>query len=231
MYTVAGTQFDCPGRDELEGDDHWWEIYRDSFPANEREPASAILDALRRQTGIAFRACIGRVTAGIATTHLLLNPPAVFLVYLAIDQARRGAGLGGALLEYAWTVSRARLRERGLNPFGMIWEVDSPDLVDDPDEETSRERRISFFRRHGGVPVQQPYVQPPVDGKDPVPMQLMLRPREQAPDGAAPDQTPDQTMTNALVRAMYFEKYGAVNGIPASILTNLLSRDRIRETL
>jgi hypothetical protein len=38
---------------------------------------------------------------------------------------------------------------------------------------------------------------------------------------------PDAITTDALVRAMYFEKYGAVNGIAAEALTKLLSQRRI----
>jgi hypothetical protein len=56
VSTVADVRFDCPDRAELESDYAWWDIYRESFPANERESPSVIFDAMERRTGIAFRA-------------------------------------------------------------------------------------------------------------------------------------------------------------------------------
>ena len=209
---------DCPGAEELIRDDPWWEIYRNSFPANEREPEAIIVSGIYNHLLLAFRARHGGTTIGIATTHLLRNPAAGFLVYLAVHRAYQDAGLGGALLEYAWTASIGRLLERGVEPLGMVWEVASPQLSSDPAEVSLRERRISFFRRHAGVLLPRRYVQPPVDGVTPVPMQLMFR---------ACVQMPDEATLDALEYAMYFEKYGALNGIPDGVLTRLLLQRRI----
>ena len=90
----------------------------------------------------------------------------------------------------------------------MIWEVDE----NDPD----CDRRIRFFEGQGGRPIPRPYKQPPVNGPDAVPMRLMFRPAR----GSA---IPADPVLEALVRAIYFEKYGAVNGIPAPLLERLLS--------
>jgi hypothetical protein len=79
------------GADELALDRQWWGIYQESFPENEREPAAVILESLRRRVGFAYRARLKSETIGIATTHLLMEPAAVFLVYLAAGQDRRGA--------------------------------------------------------------------------------------------------------------------------------------------
>jgi len=200
---------DCPTPDELAGDAEWWRIYNESFPAQEREPANVILKSLRDSAGIAFRVRQGGITCGIATTHLLLRPPAVFLVYLAIDARRRGGGDGGALFEFAWRESSARLRAAGVEAIGMIWEVDQ--------QGSECERRIRFFERQGATLLRRPYRQPPVNGTDPVPMGLMFRPGS---DAMPP---PDDATVEALVREMYFGKYGAVNGIPAPLLERLLS--------
>lgn len=217
MSTAAAARFDCPSGEELERDDSWWAIYRDSIPANERESPSVILEALRRRIGIAFRARHEDKTVGIATTHLLVNPPAVFLVYLAIHRMHRDAGVGGALFEHAWDISRNRALEYGPDPAGMIWEVDPPALAGDPAEAVVRARRISFFQRHGGRVLSGEYLQPAFDGGSPVPMQLMFR-----------GVWPAQTAIDALRAAIYFEKYGAVNGIPRERLTTLLAGHTIR---
>lgn len=185
---------ECVSAEELEQDQAWWEIYGASFPSNEREPRDVILESLRRGVGLAFRARRDAATIGIATTHLLLNPAAVFLVYLAIASTHRGAGSGRELLEFAWSTSAARSREMNREPLGMVWEVDPI------------EGRLAFFRRHGGVVLPRPYLQPPVNGVEPVPMQLMFRPSQ---NGAPPD----TAVADALVKAMYLEKYGALNGV------------------
>jgi hypothetical protein len=210
------TRFDCPGADELAEDNESWRIYEESLPPEEREPIEVILDSLRRSLGTAARARHAGVTVGIATTHLLLDPAGVFLVYLAIDSRYRAAGNGAMLFEYAWSSSESQLRGRGYNPLGLIWEVDDPKEAGNPDEELLRRRRIRFFQRQGGAILSRPYLQPPVNGTEPVPMQLMYRPRQ---GGTMPDAATVET----LVRAIYFEKYGGMNGIPSQTLQSLLT--------
>lgn len=216
MQQSDDTRFDCPAADELAEDEESWKIYEESTPPEEREPIEVILDSLRRSLGTALRARRAGVTVGIATTHLLLDPAAVFLVYLAIDSRYRDVGNGATLFEYAWSSSEGLLRGRGYNPLGLIWEVDDPREAGNPNEELLRRRRIRFFQRRGGAILSRQYRQPPVNGTEPVPMQLMYRPSQ----GAT---MPNAATVEALVRAMYFEKYGGVNGIPSQTLQGLLT--------
>jgi GNAT superfamily N-acetyltransferase len=214
MAGVQSVSFEYPPADELARDDAWWAIYDESFPASEREPRAVILGSVRQGVGVAARARRGQTVAGLATVHLLRRPAAVFLVYLAVAPALRGRGLGGPLLEDVYRVAADRLARAGAPLAGLVWEVDAPALAATADERQRRERRIEFFRRLGGALLPRPYAQPPLQGTEPVPMRLMYRPAAGAgwPDGAAAD---------ALVRAMYFEKYGAANGISAEILERL----------
>jgi len=208
--------FDSPGAEELARDSAWWRIYEDSFPASEREPAEVILDSLLRDAGVAFRARSDAGTAGLATTHLLRQPPAVFLVYLAIDRAHRDRGLGGALFAHAWRISAQHLRRRGLEPLGMVWEVDPPSAPGASDLD-ARARRVAFFERCGGSLLPETYLQPPVDGVAPVAMRLMYLPAE----GTG---LPAPEVIRDLIHGIYFEKYAAVNHIPEEILNHLLVR-------
>jgi GNAT superfamily N-acetyltransferase len=208
------TSIDKLSAEELRNDIDWWRIYEDSFPAVEREPADVILNSILRDVGMALRARHAGVTFGLATTHILKNPPSVFLVYLAVDQSQRGLGTGGELLRNAWEFGAARLSQQGLSPVGLVWEVDSPDI--NAEDAEARRRRVAFFQRHGGQLLARPYLQPPVNGPTAIPMSLMFRPAE----GSG---LPTQQLVEDLTRAMYFEKYGAINEVDKSVLEGLLA--------
>jgi hypothetical protein len=201
--------------EDLRSDDAWWRIYEDSFPKSERESPEIILESLRRGVGMALRIRNESVTFGLATTHLLMNPPAVFLVYLAIAREERSRGAGAALLQSSWEKGASSLWEKGLRPLGMIWEVDTPNP--DSEDAEARRKRIAFFERNGGMLLDRPYLQPPIDGIATVPMRLMFR----AAEGDTP---PSPEMVEGYVRALYFEKYGAINGIERTILEDMLRR-------
>jgi GNAT superfamily N-acetyltransferase len=213
--------------EQLRADQNWWRIYEDSFPASEREPREVILESVRRGVGMALRSLRdeaagdkrGAVTSGLATTHLLMDPPAVFLIYLAVDPGERSRGIGAGLLRYAWELGAAEIRGRGLNPLGLVWEIDPPQP--DASDAAARLRRVAFFEKHGGRIVGRSYLQPPVDGVAPVPMSLMIRPAEG-------ETLPAEAKVDALVRAIYFEKYGAINGIGRTVLEELLKTTATR---
>lgn len=206
-------EIDCVSAEDLALDAEWWRIYEASLPARERESRAVILGSLGRGVGVAFRARRGQTTVGMATIHLLKRPPAVFLVYLAVADGGRGRGVGGSLLEKAWEHGMERLQAEDLQPVGMVWEVDSPD---GGDSTRIAERRIAFFERHRGRVIDSRYLQPPVDGIAPVPMSLMFR----AVEGSG---EPGRATVEALVRGIYEEKYGAINGIDGSVLSELLA--------
>jgi GNAT superfamily N-acetyltransferase len=106
---------ECMSAEELCCDETWWRIYKDSFPASEREPPEVILKSLLHGVGMAFRACRKGVTSGLATTHLLKDPAAVFLVYLAVARGERSQGIGGELLRSAWEAGAERFRAQVLS--------------------------------------------------------------------------------------------------------------------
>lgn len=200
--------------EELRVDDDWWRLYEDSFPAIEREPPNVILDSIVRGVGMASRARRNGVTFGLTTTHILKKPPSVFLVYLAVARSQRGLGTGGELFRNAWESGAAQLSAQNLKPVGYVWEVDPPE-IDAADAEVRR-RRVAFFQRQGGRLLARPYFQPPVNGTTAVPMSLMFSPAE----GGG---SPTSELVEDLVRAIYFEKYGAVNGVYKPLLEDLLS--------
>jgi GNAT superfamily N-acetyltransferase len=184
---------------DLASDSAWWKIYRDSFPAEERDPQEIITRAIDLGVALASRMSFQGSTIGIAYAHFLTRPRVIFLVYLAIAPAQRRHGFGARLFEFAWTSALDHQTRHAHPPRGMIWEVDLPVPPPDP--------RIRFFERQGGVLTTQPYIQPPINGPA-VPMVLMTRP-------PMPDIRP-------IIKSMYLEKYGALNGVPHPILRKLL---------
>ena len=206
--------FDAPPAETAASDRDVWSLYSESMPTEEREPRSIILASVQAGDAVLTRARQGAATIGFTVTHLLKHPPAAFLIYLAVAAKQRGGGIGSRLFEHAWITAQSVAALRGSELLGMTWEIDDPELAPDDAERQRRVRRSEFFRRLGGVPLPGAYFQPPVNGPKPVPMLLMWR-------GKPGRSTPPVA---DLVRAIYFEKYGAANGIAAGILEALFKR-------
>jgi GNAT superfamily N-acetyltransferase len=204
---------------QLEEDLRWWEIYNEAFPQVEREPPEVILLSLQKKTGLALRARVDDRTIGVATAHLLADPPVIFMVYLAIDREERNQGYGRVLFDYLKRTGLDQFDQQGLRPLGLIWEVDIPALAENSMQQRERDRRIAFFSRLGAMVLPFQYSQPPVDGLNSIEMHLMFLPFEtRAPL--------DPGSLRFIVRSMYFEKYHSINGIPVEILEELFQRQQ-----
>jgi GNAT superfamily N-acetyltransferase len=205
--------FDLPTIVEASSDLSIWQLYAAAFPAEEREPEKAILASMDRGAALLARARVDGKTAGFAVLHLLTKPAAAFLVYLAVSPQYRRRGIGSSLFGCAWERAQHLASIRGTQLQGMVWEVDDPEQAQTSKEKQRRLVRIGFFQHLGARLLETNYFQPPVNGPCAVPMLLMYR----SATGEHPPAVSD------LVRAMYFEKYGAANGIPAPTLRKLLA--------
>jgi hypothetical protein len=201
----------------LRDDAGFWQLYAASFAKAQQEPAEVILRGIEQGPGFTLTALANGRTVGLATGHVLEEPPATFLVYLAVNQAWRSRHLGRALFDAADRAGTARLIERGRVTSGVVWEIDDPAADVSPSERTVREGRLRFFEKLGGRILETPYFQPPVDGHTLVPMRLMFR-------NAMGQDLPTGAATDRLIRAIYFEKYHAINRIPSSTLEGLVTR-------
>ncbi|MEN6631725.1 MAG: hypothetical protein ABFD84_04810 [Candidatus Polarisedimenticolia bacterium] len=198
----------------LAADDGLWRLYDAAFPADEREPRAVVVRSLELGVGLALRARRGERTGGLALAHLLRDPAAVFLVYLAVDPASRGWGIGRALFEETWRRGAERLRAGKRTPLGLVWEVDEREDASGA-ARGSLAARTAFFARQGGAAQPGPYVQPPIAGPAPIPMRLFFR---AAPGTRGPF---DRAFARRLARAIHLEKYGAVNGVGRATLDAL----------
>ena len=214
MASTDSLVFDLPPAESAASDEDLWSLYAQSMPTEEREPRAVILASVNAGDAVLTRARRAEATVGFAVTHLLKRPAAAFLVYLAVARQLRGGGIGSSLFEFAWRAAERIAAGRGIDLLGMTWEIDDPERAPDATERQRRVKRREFFTRLGGERLAAAYYQPPVNGPTPVPMLLMWRGR---PERASPP-------VRDLVRAIYFEKYGAANGVPAETLEALLER-------
>jgi GNAT superfamily N-acetyltransferase len=214
--TPPGITIEAATPAALRDDAEFWQLYAASFAGAEREPAEVILRSIEQGPGFTLRALADGRSVGLAIGHGLEEPATTFLVYLAVNPAWRSRHLGRALFDAADRSGAAQLIRRGRLTSGIAWEIDDPAADVSPNERNVRQGRLRFFEKLGGRMLETPYVQPPVDGHTLVPMRLMFRPAmgQDLPTGAAIEK---------LIRAIYFEKYHAINKIPSSTLERLIA--------
>eukprot|EP01012_Entosiphon_sulcatum_P008223 TRINITY_DN1438_c0_g1_i1.p1 TRINITY_DN1438_c0_g1~~TRINITY_DN1438_c0_g1_i1.p1 ORF type:complete len:441 (-),score=60.25 TRINITY_DN1438_c0_g1_i1:570-1892(-) len=199
---------------ELEDDKLWWEIYEKSFPEVEREPPEGILLESER-FGRVYRIRLNGNTAGLAVVHFLQEVPCGYLLYLGVTPSFRSLSLGSKLFSFVFDDVETAYQSAGKECLGLVWEVDPPWNADDVEERETRERRVRFYERLGAADFGGSYLQPPLRGGSPVPMTLMFRPCGQI--NAFPE--PPQLL--AIIRAMYWESFHGVNGVPLSVVEEL----------
>jgi hypothetical protein len=198
----------------LIGDTNWWNLYYQTFATEEQEPPQAILDSLDQGVGLAFRVSNKVKTIGMATVHLLTNPSAVFLVYLAIDAETRNKQIGSLFFDFIYQTGAAKLKEKGYLSVGFVWEITAKTSENAEDAQVYA-RKVNFFQQNGGTILPFKYFQPPINGDTAVPMQVMFRPGDEGV-------TFEATNPAALIQAMYYEKYAAINYINPELIEELL---------
>lgn len=106
---------------------------------------------------------------GFASLVRLPKAPAMYLVYLAVDDRMQGQGLGAQMFGHLAATLTA-----STDCNALVWEVHPP-RPDDPAHNDSR--RIRFYERQGAelLALGQPYQMPTPDGRI-VPMRLMWLP-------------------------------------------------------
>lgn len=198
----------------LQTDTTWWDLYHQTFANEEQEPPQAILDSLDQEVGLAFRVSTKEKTIGLATVHLLTNPAAVFLVYLAIAPEARNKQIGSHFFDYIYQTGAAKLKEKGYLSVGFVWEITAKQS-EEADEAEVFARKVNFFQQNGGTILPYKYFQPPINGDTAVPMHVMFRPGDEGV-------TFEATNPADLIQAMYYEKYAAINYIDPDLIEELL---------
>lgn len=207
----------CEERDAaaLAGDHGFWELYGDSFARHLREPAGQLVAAVRAGCAVAISATDEDRCCGLGVAHLLRSPAVTLVLYLAVAPELRGQRIGGTLLEQLLVVADARHREAGRSPRGWAAQLELPELAADHAELDRRRRLQTFLRAHKARQLPVAWVRPAVRGGPPASARLFFA----ATDGY----TLRRDEVQALVRAIYFEKYAETNGLDRERLEALLA--------
>jgi len=98
------------------------------------------------------------------------------ILYFAIDQDLRGRGHGEEVYGLILRRFREASAEHGLKFAGLLYEVERPELALDENDGKLRQRRLDFYKRLGGRPLEGiDYVQPSLgEGKEEVHMHLVF---------------------------------------------------------
>jgi ribosomal protein S18 acetylase RimI-like enzyme len=165
-------------------------IYVDSFPPEQREDPSAVLDPESNALWVATDDA--ETVAGFAVVGDLPATASSLLDYLAVRADRRGAGVGRALLDALAASPRRNGRARRI-----VLEVEPADSPLDP----FAARRVGFYERWGAVLVLRDYRMPNLAAPGALPMWLMSYELAAAPP-------PGRDELRAVVRDIWTEGYG-----------------------
>ncbi len=124
-------------------------LYEAAFPLTERDPTPQLLEDLEARRRALLVARSDGVLVGLLVHALVRGGSLAFIEYLAVDEARRGQGVGGALLDEF----RRRLALGGPPVGGALLEIDPLDEASG-DELRRRARRQRFFEQAGAMAVE-----------------------------------------------------------------------------
>ncbi len=173
-------------------------IYLAGFPPSERDPFEDLVRAVRQGTLTLLVAKEDEPGGEIAGFMLLLpslpGTTAAYLPYFAIDERRRGQGVGSRLFGFMQDFLAVQGRVDA-----VVWEVEAQ-VPGDPEAQPNR--RIRFYRRLGGrlVTMIPNYLMPNFEGGI-LPAHLMW-----IPIGAR-QHDPDRAEVIAWVRGIYTVGY------------------------
>lgn len=156
----------------------WLDLYEQAFPSNEKVPVSDHLSLLKRGRELpedrhllaALDESGGLV--GMARYEVQGEDALAYLVYLAVQTARRSLGIGKIF--YAEIVRRIRAQQPSTR--ALIMEVERPDQAHSEEGWEDAERRIRFYRRQGVHLLRGINYLQEVAGHPPIPMHVMVHP-------------------------------------------------------
>ncbi|HEX2548719.1 MAG TPA: hypothetical protein VHM20_02755 [Gammaproteobacteria bacterium] len=201
-------------RQELQNDTSWWKIYENSFPPSERESQELLYQALEKNIIKIGCYAENNETIGISVIQPMHSLPFALMNYFAISNSHRNRSLGSLLFSQLTIASENFVKEYSQNYLGLFWEVENPDAESNLSEKLLKQRRVQFYKRRGAEVFKKIFFQPPIAGFSALPMRLMYYATKPV----------DLQLEIEITKAVYFEKYHAVNRIQIEILSELLTQ-------
>lgn len=141
-------------------------IYTASFPPNERQSIFTIKRRVKENSCLMFIGCLDDKVVFMALLYPLKNTEFILLDYMATDKDHRDKGLAANFIEI--------ILEK-ISPKYLILEVENPLYGNN---KTQREKRFNFYKRLGAKELKDVrYLLPPLSGKTPTEMILMVLPK------------------------------------------------------
>lgn len=134
----------------------WESMYRllaASFPPEERDSRQAIIAALADGSMVGLG--VVRDSRVVAAAAVCVYERVTLVLYLAVDPAVRGEGLGGRVLDAAV----ARAHRSGADAW-VLAEIEHPDAHTGSPEFGDPHARLRFYARHGVRLIGVPYFMP-----------------------------------------------------------------------
>lgn len=152
-------------REEFDG---FYAIYSTAFPPSEQKSYEALL---RMQTATTYTIYLAFYDEKIVGFCIMYHPHQedfYLLEYMAIDETKRGIGLGSTLLEQS---IEQLFHVHGIRP--LLIEIDSPEKHSF--EQDIREKRERFYRHLGALKIDPfDYILPLQTTQEPPPMELLV---------------------------------------------------------
>jgi GNAT superfamily N-acetyltransferase len=202
--------------ESLKNDEELWRLYESSLPSDERESTAAILRGMRNSTCMMLVLQDKEITKGFLYSQILsAKVVSQFISYIVVAPQLRKKGWGRRLLEESFILCQQRAGEIGWSDPKFQW-LETERIADARDAEDLlvRKNRIASYERWGFLVSPLPYIQPPVDGINSVPLLLLSKPRSAV----------QATVEFCDVEALFLQKYAALTGIPSDVLSKLLGQ-------
>ena len=177
-----------------------FQIYKMSFPANERQTLETLKIRLKENKEVLFAAKFQNEILGIGFLFDLLGSDFMLLDYLAVKENHRGKQIGERLFEFLKSYSKSHNKH-------LLMEVDDPGFGED---KTSKLKRIAFYQKNGALWLKDvKYILPAIDGSEHTEQILMLVPQNSKSEFSGEE-------IKALVKLVYSELYG-VSGVNSDL--------------
>lgn len=205
------------------------ELYDISFPIDVREPHGVFQKGLKYATNNfpnSFRFLVGmegNTVVSFATGHYLADVNIGFIVYIATNPFARRKGIGSQTLSKIEELLNQDAISAGNSSLRLsILETEIAEIVPTKEEKEDCVKRQRFFEKNNyGKCEGVDYLQPPLNGGiEGIPLFLFIK-------NFQGNQVVTESEISAIIRAMYREKYYAVNGIDKAVLTHCLNKMKV----